>query len=161
MAGDGEPDVTLDGTVERVVFHAADTNFTVARLVTAGHEQVTIVGALFDLQEGAPLHLSGKWIHDKKFGRQFKVTSYRLTTPNTLIGIERFLGSKTFKGIGPEIAKRLVKQFGMDTINVIEKHPERLTEVQGIGESRAKTIAEVYATQRHVENVMVFLRGHD
>lgn len=161
MAGDAEPDVTLDGTVERVVFHAADTNFTVARLVTAGHEQVTIVGALFDLQEGAPLHLSGKWIQDKKFGRQFKVTSYRLTTPNTLIGIERFLGSKTFKGIGPELAKRLVKQFGMDTINVIEKQPERLTEVPGIGESRAKTIAEVYATQRHVENVMVFLRGHD
>jgi hypothetical protein len=79
MAGDAEPDVTLDGTVERVVFHAADTNFTVARLVTAGHEQVTIVGALFDLQEGAPLHLSGKWIVDKKFGRQFKVTQQRGT----------------------------------------------------------------------------------
>jgi exodeoxyribonuclease V alpha subunit len=161
VAGDAEPDVTLDGTVERVVFHAADTNFTVARFVTLGHEQVTIVGALFDLQEGAPLHLAGKWIQDKKYGKQFKVTSYRLTTPNTLVGIERFLGSKTFKGIGPELAKRLVKQFGMDTINVIEKQPERLVEVPGIGESRAKTIAEVYATQRHVENVMVFLRGHD
>jgi exodeoxyribonuclease V alpha subunit len=161
MAGDGEPQVTLDGTVERVVFHAVDTNFTVARLVTAGHEQVTIVGALFDVKAGMPLHLAGQWIVDKKFGKQFKVTSYRLSSPKTLIGIEKFLGSSAFKGIGPELAKRLVKQFGMETIDVIEKSPERLTEVPGIGDSRAKKIAEVYATQRHVENVMVFLRGHD
>ena len=161
MAGAGEPDVTLDGTVERIVFHAADTNFTVARLVTAGHEQVTIVGALFEVKEGMPLHLAGQWVQDKKFGKQFKVTSYRLTSPKTLIGIEKFLGSSAFKGIGPGLAKRLVKQFGMETIDVIEKTPERLTEVSGIGEGRAKKIAEVYATQRHVENVMVFLRGHD
>jgi len=161
MAGEGEPEVTLDGTVERIVFHATDTNFTVARLVTAGNEQVTIVGALFDVKDGMPLHLAGQWVVDKKFGKQFKVTSYRLTSPKTLIGIEKFLGSSAFKGIGPELAKRLVKQFGMQTIDVIEKTPERLTEVSGIGESRAKKIAEVYATQRHVENVMVFLRGHD
>ena len=161
MAGDAEPEVSLDGTVERIVFHAQDTSFTVARLVTAGHEQVTIVGALFEVKEGMPLHLSGQWVQDKKFGKQFKVTSYRLTSPKTLIGIEKFLGSSAFKGIGPELAKRLVKQFGMETIDVIEKHPERLTEVPGIGDSRATKIAEVYATQRHVENVMIFLRGHD
>jgi exodeoxyribonuclease V alpha subunit len=160
MAGDGEPDVTLDGTVERIVFHAADTNFTVARMVTAGHEQVTIVG-LLDVKDGMPLHLAGQWVEDKKFGRQFKVSSYRLSSPKTLIGMERWLGSPAFKGIGPGLAKRLVKQFGMETIDVIEKTPERLTEVSGIGEGRAKKIAEVYATQRHVENVMVFLRGHD
>src|SRR5205085_4596144 len=87
--------------------------------------------------------------------------SYRLSTPKTLKGIEKFLASSSFKGIGPAYAKRLVTQFGMDTIDVIEKAPERLMEVPGIGEARAKKIAEVYATQRHVENVMVFLRGHE
>ena len=161
MAGTGEPEITLDGTVERIVFHAADTSFTVARLVTPGHEQVTIIGALFEVKEGMPLRLSGQWVVDKKWGRQFKVASYRLTSPRDLVGIERFLGSSSFKGIGPELAKRLVKQFGLETINVIEKTPERLTEVPGIGEARAKKIADVYATQRHVENIMVTLRGHD
>ena len=161
MAGGAETETTLDGTVERIVFHAPDTNFTVARMVTAGHEQVTIVGALIDVKEGMPLRVSGQWTHDKKFGRQFKVSTYRLSSPKDLIGIERFLGSSSFKGIGPELAKRLVKQFGLETITVIEKTPERLTEVSGIGESRARTIAEVYATQRHIENIMVFLRGHD
>ena len=135
--GDGEPEVSVDGTVDRVVFHAEDTSFTVARLVTAGHEQVTIVGALFDIKEGMPLRLTGQWIVDKKWGKQFKVASYRLTTPATLVGIERFLGSSAFRGIGPELAKRLVKQFGMATLDVIEKTPDRLTEVSGIGASRA------------------------
>src|SRR5687767_21141 len=161
MAGQGESDVSLDGTIERIVFHATDTSFTVARLVTAGHEQVTIVGPLFDVKEGMPLHLSGQWVQDKKYGKQFKVATYRLSTPATLKGIEKFLGSSSFKGIGPELAKRLVKQFGMATLEVIEKTPERLTEVPGIGTGRAKAIAEVYATQRHVEDVMVFLRGHN
>jgi exodeoxyribonuclease V alpha subunit len=161
MAGAGEPELTLDGTVERIVFHAADTSFTVARLVTSGHEHVTIVGALFDVKEGMPLRLTGQWTVDKKWGRRFKVASYRLSSPRDLVGIERFLGSSSFKGIGPELAKRLVKQFGLETIHVIEKSPERLTEVPGIGEARAKKIADVYATQRHIENIMVTLRGHD
>jgi exodeoxyribonuclease V alpha subunit len=152
---------TIDGTVEHIVFHASDTSFTVARMVTAGNEQITIVGQLVDVKEGMPLRVSGQWTHDKKFGRQFKVASYRLSTPKTLKGIEKFLASSSFKGIGPAYAKRLVTQFGMDTIDVIEKSPERLLEVPGIGEGRAKKIAEVYATQRHVENVMVFLRGHE
>jgi exodeoxyribonuclease V alpha subunit len=154
-------ELTIDGTVERIVFHAPDTSFTVARMVTAGHEQITIVGPLFDVKEGMPLRVSGQWVQDKKFGKQFKVASYRLSSPKTLIGIERFLASKSFKGIGPEYAKRLVKQFGMETIDVIEKQPERLTEVPGIGEQRAKAIAEVYLTQSTIANVMTELRGDD
>src|SRR5688572_3300987 len=101
MAGEGESEVTLDGTVERIVFHATDTQFTVARLVTAGREQVTIVGPLFDVKEGMPLRVSGQWTQDKKWGKQFKVATYRLSTPKTLVGIEKFLGSSAFKGIGP------------------------------------------------------------
>src|SRR5215210_8676105 len=136
-------ELTFDGTVERIVFHAQDTSFTVARMVTSGHEQITIVGPLFDVKEGMPLRVSGQWVTDKKFGKQFKVASYRLSSPKTLVGIEKFLGSSAFKGIGPELAKRLVKQFGMETIDVVEKSPERLTEVEGIGPHRAKKIAEV------------------
>lgn len=154
------PDETLDGTVERFVFRAEDTSFTVARFGTLANEHVTIVGELVGVQEGLPLRLHGQWIQDKKFGRQFRISTYQLRNPETLVGIERFLGSGLIPGIGPELARRLVTAFGMDTLEVIGSAPARLTEVPGIGASRATRIAQAFAAQRHVQDVMVFLRGH-
>jgi exodeoxyribonuclease V alpha subunit len=154
------PEETIDGAVERFVFRAEDGAFAVARLVTAANELVTIVGELVGLQEGLPLRLRGRWVEDRKYGRQFRVATYQLRSPETLVGIERFLGSGVIPGIGPELAKRLVGKFGMDTLEVIDRHPERLTEVPGIGAQRAARVAEAFAAQRHVQDVMVFLRGH-
>ncbi|MBS1123600.1 MAG: helicase, RecD/TraA family [Deltaproteobacteria bacterium] len=155
-----EAEVTVDGTLERFVYRAEDTSFTVARFVTPGHEHVTIVGELFGVQEGLPLRLRGQWIVDRKFGRQFKVSTYQLRSPETLVGIERFLGSGLIPGVGPEIARRLVEKFGIETLEVIDRAPQRLVEVSGIGAQRAAKIAEAFVAQRHVQDVMVFLRGH-
>jgi len=155
-----EAEVTVDGTVERFVYRAEDTSFTVARFVTPGHEHVTIVGELVGVQEGLPLRLRGHWVVDRKWGKQFKVATYQLRSPETLVGIERFLGSGIIPGIGAEIARRMVAKFGMETLEVIDRAPERLIEVQGIGAQRAAKIAEAFAAQRHVQDVMVFLRGH-
>jgi exodeoxyribonuclease V alpha subunit len=153
-----ESETTIDGTVERVAFHNADTTYTVAK-VTTKEGEVTIVGKLMGVDEGMPLRLRGTWEVDKKYGRQFKVTEYEMITPKTAVGIEKFLGSKAFNGIGPSLAKRIVEKFGTETLDVIEKKPERLTEVIGIGGQRAKTIAKVFADQRDVQEVMVFLYG--
>ncbi|MEO8705031.1 MAG: ATP-dependent RecD-like DNA helicase [Kofleriaceae bacterium] len=155
-----EPEVTVDGTLERFVFRSEDTGFTVARVVTPAHELVTIVGELVGVQEGLPLRLRGQWIQDRKYGRQFKVSTYQLKSPETLVGIEKFLGSGIIPGIGPEIAGRMVEKFGMETLDVIDKDPARLSEVKGIGKQRAEKIAAAFAEQRHVQDVMVFLRGH-
>ncbi len=160
MAGEGEPEVTLDGTIDRIVFHAEDTSRTIARFVTSGHEHLTIIGDVVEPKEGLPLRLRGQWVVDKKWGRQFKVASYELRSPETLVGIEKFLGSGTIPGIGPELAGRLVKKFGMDTLEVIEKAPERLTEVSGIGAARARSISDAFSSHRDIKEVMVFLRGH-
>jgi exodeoxyribonuclease V alpha subunit len=157
---DSTPEVTLDGTLERFVFRNEESSFTVARFDTAAHEPVTIVGELVAVNEGLPLRLRGHWTVDKKFGRQFRVTTYQLRTPETLVGIERFLGSGLIPGIGPELARRLVGHFGMDTLEVIDRAPERLVEVQGIGAGRAQKLAAAFAMQREVQDVMVFLRGH-
>jgi exodeoxyribonuclease V alpha subunit len=154
------PEVTLDGTLERFVFRNADSGFTVARFATTGHEHVTVVGELVGVTEGLPLRLRGQWVEDRKFGRQFKVATYQLRSPETLVGIERFLGSGLIPGIGPELARRLVGHFGMDTLEVIDRTPQRLVEVPGIGASRATRLAEAFAEQRRVQDVMVFLRGH-
>jgi exodeoxyribonuclease V alpha subunit len=157
---DPHPEVTLDGTLERFVFRNDESSFTIARFATPGHQLVTIVGELVGVNEGQPLRLRGRWTIDRKFGRQFRVATYQLRVPETLLGIERFLGSGTIPGIGPELARRLVGHFGMDTLEVIDKRPERLVEVPGIGAGRAQKLAAAFAAQREVQDVMVFLRGH-
>jgi exodeoxyribonuclease V alpha subunit len=167
MAGDGDgapdatPEVTLDGTLERIVFRADDTGFTVARFAAAGGgELATVVGNLIGVLEGSPLRLRGRWHDDRKWGRQFKIETYQTRTPETTVGIERFLGSGVIPGVGPEIARRLVARFGLETLAVIERQPERLTEVDGVGPARAARLADAWAEQRQVQDVMVFLRGH-
>ncbi len=152
-------EATLDGTLERFVYRAEDTSFVVARLVTTGHEQVTIVGDLLGVQEGLPLRLRGQWVNDKRHGRQFRVSTYHTRTPETLIGIQRFLGDGLIPGIGPALAKAMVAKFGLETLEVITKEPHRLTEVVGIGTKKAATISQAFAEQKHVQDVMVFLQG--
>jgi exodeoxyribonuclease V alpha subunit len=154
------PEETLDGTLERFVFRSDDSGFTVARFETSAHHHVTIVGELVGVSEGLPLRLRGQWIEDKKFGRQFRVTTYQLRSPETLLGIERFLASGIIPGIGPELARRLTAHFKMDTLEVIDRQPARLVEVSGIGAGRAAKLSAAFAAQREVQDVMVFLRGH-
>jgi exodeoxyribonuclease V alpha subunit len=156
---EGEAETTLDGTVERITFRNDDTHFTIARF-TAPTGPVTILGELVGVTEGMPLKLRGQWVVDRKWGRQFKVATYQLRTPQTVVGIEKFLGSGLIPGIGAELARRLVERFGMDTLEVIDRTPQRLTEVPGIGAQRAAKLAEAFAAQRHIQDVMVFLRGH-
>jgi exodeoxyribonuclease V alpha subunit len=150
---------TLDGTLDRIVYHNPDSHWTVARLTTSDGE-VTAVGSLGGLGVGTPLRLHGSWVDDARYGRQFKVESYVTRSPETRVGIERYLGSGLVPGIGPELAKRLVDSFGLETLEVIERHPERLTEVDGIGPTRASRIANSFASQRSISDVMVFLRSH-
>lgn len=159
-----DPGETLEGTLDRIVFRAEDTGFTVARFAVAAagklSEVVTVVGSLIGVHEGAPLQLRGQWVEDRKFGKQFKVETYQTRTPETALGIERFLASIKIRGLGDDKAHKLVGKFGLDTLKVIERTPERLTEVDGIGPVIAQRIAAAFAEHRHVQDVMVFLRGH-
>jgi exodeoxyribonuclease V alpha subunit len=155
--GDSE---TLEGTLERIVFQNSESQWTVARLEVAGGAPVTVVGSLYGVAAGTLLSLRGSWEVDRKYGRQFRVESYRTRSPETLVGIERYLGSGMVPGIGPELAKRVVARFGLETLSVIEKQPDRLIEVDGIGPARARRVAESWVEQRDIQDVMVFLRGH-
>lgn len=159
MTSSGED--TVEGTLERIVFHNPDNQWTVARLEpSGGGPQVSVVGALVGVPPGTPLRLRGQWQDDPRFGRQFKVHSYQTCSPETVLGIERYLGSGLVPGIGPELAKRMVERFGLDTLSVIEKQSHRLTEVSGIGPTRARGIAQAWNAQKDIQDVMVFLRGH-
>jgi exodeoxyribonuclease V alpha subunit len=161
MDGADAPELTLDGTLERVVFRAEDTGFTVARFTTrGGADLTTVVGTLLSAHEGDALRLFGRWVEDKKYGKQFKIERWELLPITTPAGITNVLASRRIKGVGPEMAKRLVDRFGDKTLEIIERTPERLTEVAGIGTARAAAIAATLAERRHEQNVMVFLHSH-
>src|SRR6266566_3738630 len=152
----------LQGVIERLTFHSEESGYTVARLHVPGQrELVTIIGQFPDIHAGQTLHLTGFWKEHPKFGRQFQVTSARETKPATLTGLEKYLGSGLIKGIGPATAKRIVKHFGLETLDIIEQACSRLTEIPGIGERRASMIERAWEAQKAIKEVMLFLRGHN
>lgn len=150
----------LEGVVVRVLYADAERGFAVLRVETESDGDCTVVGSLFGVQPGETLSLAGRWVQDPRFGRQFRADSYRTIDPKTAQGIERFLGSGLVQGIGRGLAKRLVQHFGEHTLDIIERTPERLREVPGIGAGRSEKIRRALETQRVLRDVMVFLGSH-
>jgi exodeoxyribonuclease V alpha subunit len=151
----------LQGVVERLTYHSEESGYTVARLkAPRSRDLVTIVGNFANIQAGQTLHLSGIWREHPKFGEQFQVKTYRETKPATLTGIEKYLGSGLIKGVGPVTAKRIVAHFGLETLDIIENHIDRLVEVPGIAQKRIKMIQVTWETQKAIKEVMLFLQGH-
>ncbi len=154
-------DETLLGTVERVVFSGGDGAFTVARLkLERDGEVITVVGSLVGVPAGASLRLVGRFETTARFGAQFKIEHYTEVAPATLEGLRRYLGSGLIKGIGPELASRIVDRFGIETLEILDREPSRIGEVAGIGQSRARAVRDAWAAQRQVREVMVFLQGY-
>ena len=152
---------TIYGYLERVTYYNEDNSFMVARLKEKGaRELTTIVGNLAGINPGESLQLSGKWVHNKQHGRQFLVEKFETRVPATVNGIEKYLGCGLIKGIGPVMAKRIVKLFQLDTLEVIEDSPQRLLEVEGIGEKRVEMIVKAWDEHKEVKEIMVFLQGH-
>ncbi len=159
---------SLSGSVERVTYYNAENGYTVLRLRpersrTPGVDRegmITVTGNLPELAVGEHLRLSGKWTTHPKHGRQFQVEVCEQTLPATVSGIRRYLGSGLIKGIGPKLAERIVAQFGVETLNVIEGQPERLSEVADIGPVRSRLIAAAWEEQKQVKEIMLFLHGY-
>jgi exodeoxyribonuclease V alpha subunit len=154
------PTSSLEGVLERVVYANQESAWSVVRLTVPGRrEPVTAVGNLLGVQPGENLRLSGRWVLDRRFGEQFRVEAFETLKPATLVGIEKYLGSGMVRGLGPVMAKRLVDQFGLETLEVIEHHPARLSEVEGIGPVRIAAIRKAWVEQKDIRELMVFLQG--
>ena len=161
FAGGAGEDETLLGTVERVVYSGGDGAFTVARLkLERDGEVITVVGSLVGVPAGASLRLVGRFETTARFGAQFRIEHYTEVAPATLEGLRRYLGSGLIKGIGPELASRIVDRFGIETLEILDREPTRIGEVAGIGQSRARAVRDAWAAQRQVREVMVFLQGY-
>ncbi|MFP3866605.1 MAG: ATP-dependent RecD-like DNA helicase [Desulfobacteraceae bacterium] len=152
---------TLSGQVERISYTDPVSHFTVARLRTRGRPGlITVVGPLTGVQPGEQLRLKGRWVFHPRFGEQFQVVWWTSVVPATAAGIEKYLASGFIHGIGPELAGRLVKHFGDQTLEIIDNAPQRLQEVEGIGSKRAAQIQSAWETQKDIREVMLFLQEH-
>ncbi len=152
---------TIEGHLERIVYFNEENHYTVARLKVRGNpELVTVVGQLAGIAPGEVLKLWGSWEIHPKYGQQFKANGYTVSLPAKIDGIEKYLGSGLIKGIGPAMAKQLVDRFREKTLQVIERSPNKLLGVEGIGEKRLQMILKAWEDQREVRDVMIFLQGH-
>jgi exodeoxyribonuclease V alpha subunit len=151
----------IQGQIERVTFHNEENGFSILRIKVPGYrELVTLVGNLMAPLAGQVIKATGEWITHPQFGDQFKVDEYKTLVPATVTGIEKYLGSGLVKGIGPVMAKRIVKLFGEETLVIIDETADRLCEVEGIGEKRLGMIRKAWQDQKRIREVMVFLQGH-
>lgn len=147
--------------VERITYQNPGNGYSVLKVAVKGYSDlVPLVGNLLDATVGSVLLVEGNWKVDAKYGRQFLAERWEETMPATIYGIEKYLGSGLIKGVGPKFAKRIVQQFGTDTLEIIETDCGRLLEVPGIGNKRVKKIQESWERQKEIKNVMLFLQDH-
>jgi len=155
------PSERLSGSVERVTFHSPENGFCVLRVKIPGRRELaTVVGTAAVVAPGEYVEGEGAWVNDRRFGLQFKARQLRVVPPSTREGIEKYLSSGMVRGIGPHFARQLVNAFGEQVFDVIERQPDRLTELAGIGPKRKARVTEAWAEQQAVRDIMVFLQSH-
>jgi len=151
----------LKGQIERITFYNEDTGYAVAKIKAYGRKDlVTVIGNMMNPTPGEIIKMKGEWGNHPQYGEQFKIVFCETAVPASVHGIEKYLGSGLIKGIGPIMAKRIVKMFKEETLNVIENDVEKLADVEGIGTKRIDMIRKAWDEQKEIRAVMIFLQSH-
>jgi len=150
----------LEGIVEQIIYYNPENGYSVFR-VKSGTQEITVVGNFPPLSPGECLKVKGHWEKNEKFGQQFQMESFSLVLPSSVKGIEKFLASGLIKGIGPVLAKRIVKKFGERTTEILKNKPGKLKRVEGIGEKKLAEIVKSWGEHREICDLIIFLQEHD
>lgn len=151
----------VQGAAERVLFEAPDSNYIIFRIRSEADDSLlTVTGYGAKPLVGDRLEIQGKWVQHKRYGRQFAATAWKRLIPDTEEGIERFLGSGSVKGIGPSLAHRIVAVFGSETMTVMDKEPQRLLTIEGIGAKKLAMITDSFYEEKQVNDMALDLEQH-
>ena len=151
----------MEGIVEHIIYTNEENGYTVFDFgVEESGEVLTAQGILPYISDGDALILWGSWIHSPKYGRQFKVVQYERHMPADTAAILKYLSSRAVKGVGPKLAARIVEAFGEDTLDVMENHPDWLSEVPGISRKKAQEICEDFKSKAGIRSAMMFFRDY-
>jgi len=147
------------GYVDHIIYRNSDNGYTVL-VLSCEKEDITCVGTFKDIDQGETLEVRGDYVEHPVYGVQLKVAEYHIVAPEDAVSMERYLGSGAIKGIGPALAARIVKKFGSDTFRIIEEEPERLAQIKGISENKAREIAILVEEKKDMREAMLFLQQY-
>ena len=147
----------LEGQIEAIIYCNEVNSYTIARLITETIGEITVVGYLPFVNVGDSLTVYGEYVTHKDYGKQFKVNTFKKNMPETLEALEKYLASGNIKWIGPKTAKKIIKEFGNDTIYVIENVPEKLANIKGITHEKAMEISESFIESKELWKIVSFL----
>ncbi|MBQ2115156.1 MAG: ATP-dependent RecD-like DNA helicase [Lachnospiraceae bacterium] len=150
---------SIKGFVEHIIFKNQQNGYGVINLVVQENE-ITCTGIFNQLDEGECIEAEGEYVDHAVYGKQFKVSSFKIVAPEDAVAVERYLGSGAIKGIGAALAARIVRHFGEDTFRIIEEEPHRLAEIKGISKNKAREIAEQVEEKKDVREAMIFLQKY-
>ncbi len=150
---------TIKGYVDHIIYQNKENGYGVLSVVTDGDELIC-VGTFRSVESGETLELQGEYVDHPLYGRQLKTESFRVVAPDDVMSMERYLSSGAIKGIGEALASRIVKKFKEDTFRILEEEPERLAEIKGISERKAREIAVQMMEKKDMREAFVFLQRY-
>ena len=151
----------LEGTIESILYFNPENGYTIFKFSQEGAETKTVLGHFPPLSPGERLKITGLWQVNPKFGPQFKAESFVPVLPSGAKGIEKFLSCGLIKGIGPVLAKRIVKKFGERTLDVLSGQADLMKEVEGVGAVKLREIKKSWAEHQDIRDLIIFLQEHD
>ncbi|MGN8754537.1 SF1B family DNA helicase RecD2 [Blautia sp. HCP3S3_C4] len=152
---------TVTGYIDHIIFRNEENGYTVMVVKNSeNEEELTCVGSFPSVSQGTTIQASGIYTHHPVYGKQFQISSFVEKIPEDTYAMERYLGSGAIKGIGAALAARIVRRFGEDTIRIVEEEPERLAEVKGISEKKAREIAAQVTEKTEMRKAMIFLQKY-
>ena len=151
----------FEGTIESILFFNPENGYSILKFAADGGERMTVIGTFPPLSPGERLQVTGAWEINPKFGRQLKAESYVPILPSTAQGIEKFLSCGLISGIGPVLAKRIVRKFGERTLDILASDADRMAEVEGVGAVKLREIKKSWAEHSDIRGLILFLQEHD
>lgn len=160
----------FEGTIDNIIFRNSDNGYSVFSITKEyssknddeddGENEIICVGYITDINEGENIKVTGNLVIHPTYGKQFQIQEYEKTIPKTEKGIEKYLASGLIKGIGPKLANKIIKKFGMDTLEIMESEPEKLSAIRGITLERAVAIGQIFREQTEIRKAMLFLQEY-
>lgn len=154
-----EEQQVLEGVVDEIIYRNENNGYLVC-VVDTDEGEMTCVGTMLNLAEGESIKAIGAYVSHHTYGLQFQVESYQSSIPSDKHSVLRYLSSGAIKGIGPALAKRIIKKFGDDTFRIIEEEPEVLATVKGISDKKAQNIAQIFHEQKEMRQTIIFLQEY-
>lgn len=152
---------TISGYIDHIIFRNEENGYTVMVLKDVGEDQeLTCVGNFPSITQGATIEADGTYTNHPVYGKQFQINSFVEKMPEDTLAMERYLGSGAIKGIGAALAARIVRHFGDETLHIVEEEPERLSEVKGISDKKAREIAAQVTEKADMRRAMIFLQKY-